>query len=698
MKERVGLDFETYSAADLRKVGLHNYATDLTFQPLIAAVALNDGSTYRIDFIKDYKEGRKTLLSLIKGKEIVAHNAAFEQATLRAMGINIPSKDFIDSAVIARACGAGGSLEAAAPQLLGTDKLESGIALIKLFSIPGKYQETQVFDSFDPKIVEDHPAEWEQFMDYCVVDAELSLQLARQYASWLPAREFLYSAITLDMNNVGWHVDMNLVEEMQTNYAVNVHEAVENFQRLHDAQDLNLFSYKQLQEWCAERGVKARSFDEKHVASLLKRLNKRLLATDLSEDKRDNYEAVVDLLETKQVIGGSSLKKLATIKATTGSDGKLRDQYLHIGAGATYRTTGRGVQMQNLKRLGGTPDDVNRIYTAPRSEWNNDRMSRNLRQVFTASQLPGKLIVGDFASVESRGLAWQAGEDWKLDAYRQGKDMYKVQASVIFGTEYDSITYEQRRAGKVGELSCGYGAGPGAVQAFADGMGIPMSDGEATKLVSDWRRANEGIVDYWARLDEAMHQALMLDEEAQVSIPQGVVSVYPIAAPGSLQRQTGNALLQSLAVSVHLRNRKVPTLTRFLHGVTLKGRNLNFWKPSERKTGVLWLDRFTDPKTGQTRLHSIYGGKLAGWLTQSLCREVFFEVLAKVDARFKDVPNVEVIGQFHDEIVLDWVPPTTNDGMELDMAMGILTKLMSDAPYKGFPLAADVNASYRYIK
>src|SRR4029078_1299302 len=115
---------------------------------------------------------------------------------------------------------------------------------------------------------------------------------------------------------------------------------------------------------------------------------------------------------------------------------------------------------------------------------------------------------GDFASVESRGLAWQAGEEWKLHAYFKGHDLDKVQAGRLFGVEPADVTKEQRQIGKVGELACGYGAGPAAVKEFAAKMGVELSEGESTKLVKDGRDANPKIVDYWYDLDKVMHWAL----------------------------------------------------------------------------------------------------------------------------------------------------------------------------------------------
>ena len=119
------------------------------------------------------------------------------------------------------------------------------------------------------------------------------------------------------------------------------------------------------------------------------------------------------MLRTKQVLGGSSLKKLKVILDTVGPDGVLRDQYMHCGAGQSFRTSGRGVQMQNLKRLPPQPRGIAELFD-PQQDWTNEELAENVRQCFTAHHPQGSLIVGDFSSVESRGLAYLAGEQWKL--------------------------------------------------------------------------------------------------------------------------------------------------------------------------------------------------------------------------------------------------------------------------------------------
>ena len=439
---------------------------------------------------------------------------------------------------------------------------------------------------------------------------------------------------------------------------------------------------------------------KKELDDLGSQIDKKLDAIKAETHPRFfDYLEVRQLLETKQILGGSSLKKLQTILDTVGSDGRLRDQYLHVGAGQSFRTTGKGVQMQNLKRL--DQDNIADMLELedPEVEWDNDRLAENIRQTFTASDPDGLIIVGDFSSVESRGLAWQAGATWKLKEFFAGRDMYKVTAAKQFSVAYNAVTKPQRQFGKVGELSCGYQAGGEAVQSFADGMGVELTIGEANQIVSDFRTINPEIVQYWAELDEALRRALEFGSMETVRIgprKNWKVRVYRWHTPATLTEQHPKA--QSIGVDVITDTGEV-FLQRVFHGCYMRGNSICYYKPSELKSGDLWKNHFTDPKTKQVRFYSIYGGKLAGILTQSMCREMFFYSLRLLSDLLLDVSNVQVIGQFHDEIVLDWWPDVTTRSVDLDDAKKMLEKCMSDpGPLRGFPLEADVKDDYRYTK
>jgi DNA polymerase len=689
----IGLDFETYGAVSLPRHGLARYLADETFRPLIASVAWADGyqvSRVTFDFVDGWDKARRDLIAAIGHDTVVAHNAPFEQWVLYHLGIELPSSRFCDSAVVARAAGAGGRLEAAAPQLLGVDKMVEGKDLMRLFSMPGKYQERNGTPGFDGAVVDDHPVEW--------ADAELGLRIVQRYLQRLTPQEMEYQAITMDMNFTGWPVDLASVEEMHRRYLENQQMALAHFRATCGAADLNLNSLKQLKEWCADRGIKATSFDEKHVASLLKRLHNKLITLDMKDPKWANYVQVQELLRTKQILGGSSLKKLQVILDTVVQDKqnpygfRLADQYLHCGAGQSLRTTGRSVQMQNLKRL-STVADMAELEDEV-SVWDNGRLAENLRQVFTSSDLFGRLIVGDFASVESRGLAWQAGEEWKLQAYRKGEDIYKTLATKFFGVEYERITPEQRQAGKVGELACGYGAAGEAVRAFAANMGVELSEGEATKIVVDWRAANPATLNYWYRLDDMLKSVVQHDRVEYFYLPDDMVLRFNrVRTPDSLLQQDRKVC--SIQMSV-LDSKSKPVMRRYFLGCHQVGRNIRYYRPSDRKTGDLWKAGYVDPKTKQYRFYELYGGKIAGILTQSLCREIFFGVLKNVHQWVSTLGGqVAVVGQFHDEIVLDW----KSGALSLEGATAELRRLMSDSGmFASFPLAAAVKSDYRYIK
>lgn len=699
----IDLDFETYGSVDLRKHGLDRYVSDPHFRPLIAVACYSDAggmTRAHYDFVADLDAARTHLGRDLEGNILGAHNAGFELAVLNWLGIDHPLDMVIDSAVVARANGAASSLASSSSQLLQGTKMEAGMRLIKLFSIPGKYQEENGNMAFDPRVVADNPDDWVLFWEYCAMDTELSHGIITGFEHLMPEKERVYYAITQQMNQTGWPVDVKSIEEMQRRYLENLEVEKQQFILNCDAADLNLNSLKQLKDWCLDRGIKATSFDDAHVSSMRKRLLHKVETMPEGEPKRQGYLEVIEMLTTKQALGGSSLKKLAVILNTVGNDGRLRDQYMHVGAGQTWRTTGRSVQMQNLKRFEGEPADMATLMDDT-IDWTNDEMALNIRQGFTSSHEDGALIVGDFSSVESRGLAWQAGEAWKLDAYRLERDVYKDLAAKIYGSRYEDITKTQRQTGKVGELSCGYGAGAGAVQSFAAGMGVELSEGEASKLVVDWREADPETVKYWYELDAMLHQVV---EGNRVSVSRSLpddfsLMINEISSPQSLLDQVGPSThLRSIEVVVY-DSRGELFLRRVFIGCHIRGRNIGYFKPTDRVNGDLWDNMYTNSKTKRREFHNLYGGKLAGILTQSFCRELFFQSLLRVSEWVKRFPNLTLIGQFHDEIVLDWVPLVGPDAISLEAAKGALEILMS-APglAKSFPLAAEIKHDYRYTK
>ena len=681
----IGLDFETYAAVDLKKVGLYRYVNHPSFEVTLASIA--DGRSERTwEFPADNDRHFKAFSERLMMSTVCAHNAGFERAVLAKLGIDIP---VYDSAVVSRVAGADSHLAGAARQLMSEEKLDEDGSLIRLFA---KRQEGQVSDTFDRDLITENPDKWRQYVAYCERDAKLSRGIMFDWSGdqLLFEREMEMSFLTQQMNEVGWPVDVAAVHEMRRRYVDNLELAKAAFAENVDPK-LNVSSHPQVKQWCADRGIRSTSFDKQHVERMVKRLqDKKLKDGGLS----DKHAEVLELLLLKQELGGSSLKKLETILDVV-HDGRAYDQYVHAGAAQTLRTSGRSIQMQNLPRLPAVPRDMSELYTP--SMWTNDDLAENLRQVFKASHTDGALIVGDFASIESRALAYQAGEDWKTRAYADGDDVYKRQAMKIFGIhDIDQVSKEQRTTGKVGELSCGYGAGPVAVKDFAEKMGVQMSEAEAGVLVTDWRDANPAIVSYWDRLGEALREAVRGRQLTHVNTAHGITVKFLAApTPGSLVDMAPNA--RSIYMDMWKDGRRV--LRRVFHGCYLKGEDVHYYKPSHLKGGKPWKPKYTDPKTKRQVYYKLYGGKLAGILTQSMCREIFFDSLKAFASWVDQVPNVQIVGQFHDEIVVEYWPSTALNAVVRVEVMKQLEGAMGYSPtFTGLPMAAEIKWDNRYTK
>ncbi|WNM74514.1 DNA polymerase I [Microbacterium phage Moleficent] len=725
-----GLDYETFSSVPLGGKdarGLPNYVASPDFRALIVSVAsINGAVTYDFVHHADDMYEYLTWLKLVQSNEIImAHNAPFERAVTKKLAPWFDWRLFQDSAVDARCLGAESKLIVASRQLTNSHKLEEGNDLVMLFCVPNSmYPEGATAELIKQH---GHEEKWKRFIEYCEMDAigsrEIRLTAMRILESLDPdliEREAEYERCTYEQNQAGWGIDIALAEKMKQRAWANGIIAQRAFVD-ETGEQLNFNSHPQMKKYLEDRGVKFKSLDKYHLPIVLENVKQRIEDNEqlMLLEERDSYpeleraigrlKEAEALLETKMEIGGSTLSKLPVILRLVSEDGILRDQYMHVGAGQTFRTSGRGVQMQNLGKLKMMKDedgneyvrDISTIYDL-QHHWSNGDMAGQLRQVFTSRHPQGELIVGDFSGVESRGLAYQAGEEWKLQVFRDGRDVYK-ELYVRFTkgkVSYEDVTPAQRPRGKYSELSCGYQASGVAVQDFMFRLGFVISEEEALQNVMDWRGACPAIVNFWGELDWLIKEAVSHNEMREFEGAYGLkFRATPLTLESMSAQHPGSV---SMALQIIRPNGK-PIVTRFVHGLYWRGKKLCYYKPAENLYGgPLWKDTYKHPKLkgpdGKPLevYYSIYGGKLAGIFTQSMCREMFFESTVLLHDGLRDCPNAVVCGQFHDELNVDWWPE--EGGWSKEQVMEVVTKAMTTCSLDGFPLDADIKSAYRYIK
>ena len=135
-----------------------------------------------------------------------------------------------------------------------------------------------------------------------------------------------------------------------------------------------------------------------------------------------------------------------------------------------------------------------------------------------------RFVVSDFSAIEARVLAWIAGEEWTLEAFRQGKDIYCETASMMYHVpvEKHGANSHLRQKGKVAVLACGYQGGVGAMKRMDKGGTIP--EDELQSVVDQWRGANPSVVKLWRNCEMAART--VIEEHRTVRLKNGIAFGY----------------------------------------------------------------------------------------------------------------------------------------------------------------------------
>lgn len=648
------IDLETYSPQDIKKVGAYRYAQDQDFEILLCSAAVNDGRVQLTDTTDNGIIGLAALKPLLFDPRFTkrAWNAAFEWWCLSEY-FHLSQQDrekwleqWQDSMVHAMYCGLPGSLKEAGKALeLPEDKakMREGAALIRYFCCPCK--PTKANGGRTRNLPEHDIAKWEIFRRYNIRDVETERHIDNLLEPFtVPDFIWLQWRDDLRMNSRGIATDAELTSGAVWCGKQYSAELFTEAQRITGLTNPN--SPDQLRGWLADNGTS------------LSNLRKETVAEALTQPLPAKARQI---LELRQELGKSSLKKYDAIQAATGPDGRIRGTLQFYGATRTGRWAGRLLQVQNLPRTYlKHQDEVRALIKArnlPALEMIYGNVNDLLSQMIRTALIPRQgavFIDADFSAIEARLIAWEAGEDWVLDVFRTTGKIYETTASKMFGIPVETIrkghpNYSYRQRGKVATLALGYQGGVGAMRRMdTSGALKDLPDEEIQDMVNRWRQQNPRIVQLWKTMETAAKLA--------IKRKRGVLAI-----PGvSLRLESSTTV-------------PFPFLTMSLPS----GRKLYYADPRVTDDGHIHYREQTNQGWQDSET---YGGKLTENLTQAIgrdCLEFALDNLKQAGYR--------VVFHIHDEVVIE--RHTDTPEADLEEVRRIMSK---PAPWaEGLPLNAE---------
>ena len=506
MPERVlHLDIETRSDIDLSKTGVYPYSESPKAKILLVAAAVDDGDIQCFDLASgDTLPEWFTAALADPGYTKVAHNAAFERVWFSRLLYGRASNHFLNpvqwhcTMVHAAMLGLPFSLNGVAKVLgTGEQKDEAGSDLIKYFCVPCKPTKTNGGRTWNE--LTDAPEKWQQFKEYCVQDVATERDIYNRLQRFpIPEKEQAVYVLDQQINDRGVLIDLEMVEQaIQCDL---MHSEILT-RRAYELTSLdNPNSVSQLKMWLEKKGLKMDTLGKKQVAAQIKELDKNGCDAELLE-----------MLKLRLQMAKSSVKKYQAAERAVSADGRARGLFRFYGASHTGRWASRSIQLQNLPqnylstlnearellKLGAF-DSLEMIYgNTP------DVLSQLIRTMLIPK--PGcEFVVADFSAIEARVLAWLAGEQWRLNSFNVGADIYCASASKMFGVPVvkNGVNGHLRQKGKVAELACGYGGAAGALIAMG-ALDMGLKESELPGLIKDWRSSNPHVVQFWWAVDKA---------------------------------------------------------------------------------------------------------------------------------------------------------------------------------------------------
>lgn len=634
-KHHLSIDIETRSSVDISKAGAYRYAQSPDFEILLFAYQWDDGPVEVIDLKCGEVIPDRLVLALGDSNVIKhAYNAAFEWYCLNRAGYMTPLDQWRCTMAHGLYCGYTAGLDATGKAIgLPQDKqkLAVGKALIRYFCIPCKPTKSNGGRTWNQP--QHDTDKWTLFKEYCCQDVVTEHEILRRLNFFpMPEDEERLWQLDVAMNAYGVRVDTKLIAGALYIDGVSTEKLTAEAVELTGLDNPN--SGAQLVPW-----INAHNKEHPDDPNLLADLRKETVEEALKD--RDNLpEDVARMLEIRQQLGKTSVKKYVAMDVARGEGDRVRGLTQYYGANRTGRWAGRLVQLQNLPRnYIKTLDYARELvkaknYDGLRILYGNvpDTLSQLIRTAFIPSE-GHKFVVADFSAIEARVIAWLAGEQWVNEVFATHGKIYEATAAQMFGVPVERITkgnpeYSLRQKGKVATLALGYQGSTAALIAMG-ALKMGLTEDELPDIVTRWRNANKRICGLWYAVENT---ALRVMQTAQ---PQGL--------NGLIFALEGDLIYGQSFLTVRLPS----------------GRKLYYPKPflQENRFGKQAIHYYAvGQQTRKWEIDSTYGGKMTENIVQAIARDCLAVTLRRIAQK-----GLQTVFHVHDEVIIDAPMETTVD-------------------------------------
>lgn len=680
-------DLETYCDIPIKN-GTHAYAE--CAEVMLFAWAINDGPVRVWDLTAGEPIPDPLWFALRDPDTLLYfHNSHFDRTVLLHAHPRLapPVERWRDTMVQALAHSLPGALGAlcevlGVPQDKAKDK--EGKALIQLFCKPRPKN-----SKLRRATCKTHPEEWRRFIAYAGLDIEAMREVHKRLPKWN------YQGTELAL----WHRDQQVNDRgvcMDVQLAQAAIEAVDQEQK-RLAKRTQVMTDGEVQA-ATQRDALIKHIVESYGVELpdMQRstLERRIADPDLPS-------AVKELLAIRLQASTTSTSKYKSLMKGVSSDGRLRGTLQFCGASRTGRWAGRLFQPQNLPRPSLEQDQIDEGIEALKAGC-ADLLYDNIMEL-TSSAIRGcitappgkKLVVSDLSNIEGRFLAWLAGEEWKLQAFRDfdaghGADLYKLAYARAFGISPEEVDKQQRQIGKVMELGLGYGGGVAAFVTFALVYDLNLEELADAALPSIPVQIQREAAS-WYRESVKRKQTYGLSERVFITC-DSLKRLWRNAHPETVSfwRELETAVRRAIktpGITLACRKLKVRRDGAWLRIQLPSGRALCYPSPAVAPDGQISYMGVNSYSRKWQRLKT-YGGKLVENGAQAGSRDVLAENMPAIEEA-----GYDIVLTIHDEDITE-APDTS------DYTHEHLSTLISTNPIwaPDLPLNASGFEAYHYRK